>query len=361
MSLLKRGYINFILLFTAYIFIGWQIQDTIVELISPKNSTFPEEYFISKIEDSRFAKGAIGTVNVRGESTNRPLNLKGGILLSFQRFLFQSVHQDNQLRPIIFNIKEFNVSENLQPDGTVKGDIKLTVSFEIIKNSQRIILVEYNGGSKYTRSANNLKVLEPALSRTVINSIQYFNKWINLEINTNEKLADRLVINIKDFESSVKNDTVYYSRTRKLVWSDFKSRSDLSSRFDAEIFPFFSFDQSGDLNMGVLSVQLVLKAYLVKSFSWVRASAQTSQTLNHEQRHFDLVKIVANNFKQKVLKANLNIHNYQGILTVEYLESLREMNRLQVKYDLETNHGTALFNQQKWNKLIDDDLRIIPE
>ena len=48
--------------------------------------------------------------------------------------------------------------------------------------------------------------------------------------------------------------------------------------------------------------------------------------------------------------------NYQGILSVEYLETLREMNRMQVQYDTETKHGVDQAAQKRWDELLDKEL-----
>ncbi|RYE23778.1 MAG: DUF922 domain-containing protein, partial [Sphingobacteriaceae bacterium] len=82
-------------------------------------------------------------------------------------------------------------------------------------------------------------------------------------------------------------------------------------------------------------------------------------TLNHEQRHFDLVKIAAKHFEQKLREATLPVTNYDGVLNVQFYESFREMNRLQKQYDAETEHGLNLVQQEIWNKRIDLDLNAL--
>jgi hypothetical protein len=179
----------------------------------------------------------------------------------------------------------------------------------------------------------------PVLANTFTNGLKYFDTWINREAATNEKLAQNVKVSFTDVEKESKDDTLWYSNNRPLAWKDFKSKTDASSRFAAELFAFFSFEERSEIKNGVVNIGLKLKIYMVRSFSWVKDFAQNSYTLNHEQRHFDIVKIAAERFKKKINNEKLTVENYQGIFSVEYLESLREMNRLQELYDGETSQA----------------------
>ena len=49
--------------------------------------------------------------------------------------------------------------------------------------------------------------------------------------------------------------------------------------------------------------------------------------------------------------------NFYGPINVEYLEALREANRMQKQYDGETKHGQDHIVQAQWNEQIDRELR----
>jgi hypothetical protein len=101
---------------------------------------------------------------------------------------------------------------------------------------------------------------------------------------------------------------------------------------------------------------ITLKTYVVRDASWVRAG-RDEYTLNHEQRHFDVVKLVVERFKQKIKPGNLTVEDYNSIIQHEYLESWREMTRLQDQYDSETGHGINHASQAAWNQRIDEELQ----
>ncbi len=321
----------------------------------------PKEFFIHEVFGSYDANQAIGTIVTNASASDshtvtRSVNFKNGSAGAINNFLKISLPVVSNLRPVNLHVKEFKISESQKAAGLVEGNVQISVEFELLRNGRLVKLVQYNGGSTYTRSIKNLAVIEPVLRKTVTQAMQYFNVWINREAATNEKLADKLRITFTDLARESGGDTLFYSKTRPLLLSDFTSAPDIKSRFAAEIFSFFSFEESSSVANSTVFVNLNVNAYLIKSFSWIKTFAADSYTLNHEQRHFDIVKIAAERFKENIKNQSLSIDNYEGVLSMEYLESLREMNRLQVQYDKETGHGTNPGMQAVWNQRIDAEL-----
>ena len=326
-----------------------------------KPQKFPfvaKEYYISKTLDRRDDKNGLGDVIIAGTSSSyskQTINFPGEANEVLSKFLGTGFQRKAELRPVVVSLKKLKITEK-QQDGLVVGAIEIVLLFELDKEIPEKLL-EYRGGSKYSRAVDQVSALETIMGNTLINSIKYFNTWMDSEANTNEKLARKLELRFSEVKSALESDTVFYSATRKLAWTDFASEPDRKSPFAAEIFPFFSFEQSSRVVDGTIHVSIVPKVYMVKSFSWVKDNARTHITLNHEQRHFDIVKIAAERFRQKISKEVLTVDNYQGILSVEYLQALREMNALQKEYDGETGHGTDMIIQQRWNSRIDSQLR----
>jgi hypothetical protein len=117
------------------------------------------------------------------------------------------------------------------------------------------------------------------------------------------------------------------------------------------------YEQNAEVVDGVIKLHLTLKAALPKSAAWVRSESRSNYTLNHEQRHFDIVKIAAERFKQKLTNSKLSPDDYEGIVNVTYLDAYREMTDLQKQYDNETRHGTDTAEQERWNAKIDKELK----
>ena len=105
----------------------------------------------------------------------------------------------------------------------------------------------------------------------------------------------------------------------------------------------------------MVHIIITMKVFVVRDASWVKAG-RDDYGLNHEQRHFDIVKLVAERFKQKIKPGNLTVADYNSIIQNQFLESWREMTRVQEQYDSETGHGLNQLAQADWNQRIDADL-----
>jgi hypothetical protein len=179
---------------------------------------------------------------------------------------------------------------------------------------------------------------------------------MNQQAGTNSKLAKAVKITFTDYSEKPEGDSIYYSVSRPLTWDDFQSKIP-NHRFDAEVFPTVGYNERKEVINSVINVGLEIKVCLPKSAAWVKDGNRNNYTLNHEQRHFDIVKIAAGHFKKKIDAENLTVSNYEGIINFEYLETYREMNSLQKQYDDETLHGADQSAQQRWNERIDQELK----
>lgn len=148
--------------------------------------------------------------------------------------------------------------------------------------------------------------------------------------------------------TSSSGDTVYYNAQRPLQLSDFIAPPHYRGNSGAVSFSSFAYEGSSRLLHDTLQVHLFLQVFFVKSASWVLPEMASAQTLLHEQLHFDITYLVATRFQQKILAMRLPADDYDSVIQYEYLESFREMNRVQDAYDNDTRHGTSSYAQQAW-------------
>jgi hypothetical protein len=153
------------------------------------------------------------------------------------------------------------------------------------------------------------------------------------------------------------SDTVFYTPSRILSWNDFLATPRATSRYAAEINPNFAYEGRSSVANGVVTVNLLLKVFMLKSGSWVRDVARNEYSLNHEQRHFEIAKIIAERFKRKIIPDSLTIEDYNSIIQYQFVETYREMSKLQEQYDGETNHGINQAAQARWNQWVDTELQ----
>lgn len=144
------------------------------------------------------------------------------------------------------------------------------------------------------------------------------------------------------------SDTLFYAPGRKLAWDDFRGKPPVTGPSGAVAYTSFSYEGSSSLRKDTLVITLQLQVFFVRSASWVRFDNHSDYALIHEQLHFDITRLVAERFKQKLKQTALNRDDYDSVIQYQYLQSFREMNRLQYAFDHETNHGTNPLAQARW-------------
>ncbi|HVI48303.1 MAG TPA: hypothetical protein VM802_25770 [Chitinophaga sp.] len=163
---------------------------------------------------------------------------------------------------------------------------------------------------------------------------------------------------------SSKSDTLFYSPARRLQWDDFHGHIPSSGSSAAVSYTSFAYEGSSHLVHDTLKITLSLQVFFVKSASWVRPDSRTTYALAHEQLHFDITRLIAERFKQKLLQTALNRDDYDSIIQYQYLQSFREMNRFQYAFDQDTRHGADPAAQARWRDKVNLGLKnkgVIPE
>ena len=324
---------------------------------NPREITLvPSGFYISSIFDERPGPDSIGTLlfSSNEKSVTHKIALQSGTFVGIAKILTNRVARDTSLKPLSIRIKECRIKEILSGSDRVIGEVNLILVFDLEKESGSVPLTQYKSTAKYTRPLSNLSIVEPTFRNVLINSIKFINNWINTQAPSNQKLAKGVKLSFHDYVEQ-HDDTVYYSASRPLIWDDFREKRS-EGKYAASVFPSFGYDQRTKIEDGIINVELAIKVFVIKSASWVGPGTRSNYNLNHEQKHFELVKLVAERFKKKLLAEKLTPDNYQGIINFEYLEFYREMNKVQQEYDEQTSHGTSSVIQEFWNRKINAEL-----
>lgn len=335
-----------------------------IDLQNPRQQIIPKEFYIAGIDDERNDLHSVGLITSGKSTTGKPVSnllvdVKGGTA-SIKNFIYNSIPANKNLRPVIVKLKDLSINETADATGKIKGQIKVSIQFGLQRGTEDFVLLgNYSGGSNYQRPAGPAQDVEPLLSKAISNSLTNMNTWMNNQADKNILLAKAVVLKFTDQTEQIDEDTVYYNVNRPLTWADFKERPLRGSRHGAEIFASFGYDEDVKFEKGIINLNLNIKVFAPKSACWVRYENATGYALNHEQRHFDIVKLVAEHFKEKIRAEKLTTYNYDGPINVEYLESLRELTRLQKQYDLETAHSLNASEQSQWNARIDKELQTL--
>lgn len=317
----------------------------------------PKEFYLAEVLDERSTTKAVALLITGNTKSTTPqgIDLQGGGLAAVKAYIAESLPRNPSLRPIQMRLKEYQVTETPGANGKIDGRVSISASFEVQREGQMLHLFEYKSGARYSRPAAQLGVVEPTLRKVLSESLRYLDLWVNQEAPHNEKLARNLKVTFSDYTRNTEEDTLFYDVNRPLQWSDFKGGSPRGG-FAASIFPFISNDIHAVVKNGTIYVDIQIKTYMVRSLSRSRADARNAYGLNHEQRHFDLVKLVTEHYKQRIRKAKLTLADYDSMIKYQYLEELWELDALQKKYDTETNHGLNATAQTRWNQKIEEEL-----
>jgi hypothetical protein len=325
-------------------------------LRSEKAGVTPTEFYIKNVVDERSDRSALADIYFAeaGKPASYPLDLQGGSFTALRAFILEAMPRNASARPVVVRLRECKIKETLSEKNLVNGQIQVAFDFDLEKTWGHVNLTRYAATARYSRTITNSAVIEPVLRQLLIGSMTYINNWMIREAPRNVKLAKGVNVSLSDYVEQ-DADTIYYQSSRPLVWDDFRD-TPRNSRFNAEVFPSFGYEQHTKIVNGIIHIDLSIKVYVIKSSSWVHPGRQNAYSLNHEQRHFDIVKIIGERFKQKIRSEKLTAENYEGIINVEYLEFFREMNKQQKAYDAETSHGSNQMMQEEWNRKIDKEL-----
>ena len=105
-----------------------------------------------------------------------------------------------------------------------------------------------------------------------------------------------------------------------------------------------------------VKVDAKIQAYFYPDESWYKPEQCNENTLQHEQLHFDITELFARKMRIQVEQATFS-NNVKAEINDIYLEVLADLEKLQERYDWETDFSRNLANQEKWNNRIADALK----
>ena len=322
----------------------------------------PREFYVARVLDARAARPPVAALLLPpvagkpGPLVKQLVDLPGGAATAFSDFVRQSVPRNAALRPVTVELTECRVTEAPAPGGAVEGRVVVALRFGWTREGQLLHLTDYRGAARYGRPAARPDAVAPVLRQALTDALLYFNAWINQQAPHSEKLATGLAVSFADYAGPAEADTVFYAPDRPLTWADFTA-APRAGGYAAAVFPSFSYSGRPEVVAGRLRLPLTFKVFVVRSSSWVGPGQRTAYNLNHEQRHFDLARLIVERYKRRVPADSLTLADYNSELQYQYIESYREMNRLQDQYDAETQHGRDAAAQARWNQRIDAELR----
>jgi|SRR5690348_1649482 len=162
-------------------------------------------------------------------------------------------------------------------------------------------------------------------------------------------------------KASANNDTIYYNFNRSLTWSDFRGKPDNNYFAGAVTASGFAFDSKMNFDGRNLYLDIGIYTFFTKHDSWHKPDITSAYHLLHEQHHFDITRIGAENFLEKLKKAHFTKDNYNRLLTSIFNKVYDENEAVQHQYDAETNHSINQQEQLEWNNKIAAEMQRLKE
>ncbi|UZD23810.1 hypothetical protein PBT90_10460 [Algoriphagus halophytocola] len=329
-------------------------QEYVLDLATTVSKMAERKYDFSDIIDAR-AEKAIGIV-YSDRRDKLPVSFESSmtrdLLIFYRQFYTASPSSAHQIQVKVYN---FDLKEIYQADSKLyRGNVQLSLGFFAEGNAKPVHLVDYNGSLEYRRSPGKLNNINEVVRNLFQKSWEFFDAWIQTQELNHRELAEEVILKVFDPIRPSSRDTVFYDPERPLTWEDFTDRPKPFSKNNATIFASFSIEGSGNMESGSIQQEVHVKAYMLPRQSWVKV--KSGYALNHEQMHFDLVRVVADRMVRKLRQLNLEPYLFAAKLNDLYLDAYREMNKVQEAYDSQTRHGLDENMQAKWNLIIQEAL-----
>ncbi|GAA4432716.1 hypothetical protein GCM10023091_05270 [Ravibacter arvi] len=311
-------------------------------------------YYLEKVEDARGDdQQTIGRVVVK--TRLQPLGLSEELSkISYDFWNYSLDRQKSGRLPVTVRIRKLLFSETRVSPGKVSGNSEIEVQFLGAKSEGLVPLTSFKSKSQYTRPESQT-VHDKFLQKMLSDALIYFDKWMTANRERNPVLARGIRLIIEDDNAPPKADTIFYDPKRPLRYDDFKA-APRAGRYAAMVFTSIAYEGASRMNDNMVEVTVRLKVYLVKSMSWMRPESRNPNVLRHEQLHFDIAKISAERFKDKLRQLELSVEDHDSEIQYLFLESYREMHQVQEDYDKETRHGLNGEMQKKWEDKVNAEL-----
>lgn len=153
------------------------------------------------------------------------------------------------------------------------------------------------------------------------------------------------------------SDTIYYEASKPLAWKDFKGNPDLKHFGGAVTASGYAFDADIKQEGKIIYLNIGVYVFFLKNESWRKPNINSDYHLLHEQRHFDITRLGAENFIKQLVKSSFTKDNYNDILNTVFDRTYNDNISLQDKYDIETQHSIKKDQQLMWNDKIAGEIK----
>jgi len=153
------------------------------------------------------------------------------------------------------------------------------------------------------------------------------------------------------------NDSFSWHENYKLSWKDYKGRPNTNIDAVALTASGITFSYSGTkVDNKQIAHNVLIEARFYPEKSWFKPENVNPHILSHEQLHFDITELYARKFRKRIAETNFTNNIFSEMNKINDKVN-QELDLVQNKYDIETNHSINPIMQKKWEEHIHNELK----
>ncbi len=317
-------------------------------------------FYLSNITDLRDDKSN-GQILASGKKET--ISFQNSISSDFLRMINSSMTFDSAGIPLDMAVSKFSFSET---GNALKRKVILNYSYKIarVRNGKRYELFDVSGSPEINVTGSYAGLYEKLIENSLQQTLSSFTEWINKNTDNPTLLREVKLVTeqLKSFAENERADTILWCPNQyRLAWTDFKGTS--NSDFSAQSNCMFSFSARPEPKNGILNLNIGLYACFTRNNSWVKEGMKADSLLLHEQLHFDICELYARKLRKKLLETEpqLDPLEYSKQITPIFNDIWEAYQKVQNKYDDETEHGLIREMQIRWINDVKYELELLDE
>jgi hypothetical protein len=161
-----------------------------------------------------------------------------------------------------------------------------------------------------------------------------------------------IFINLSGYSQA---EVIKWDKGIKIKWDDFKGKADINSPFAAMSAIGLHYKYTSWSNKKVYKINFQVYSSFNKIKSWSKGRLRTEWMLRHEQLHFDIGGLVSREFKKEAERRSYG-KNYKNEIRRIFNRYTLNLQKLQQKYDEQTQHSENKMKQKEWENLVHQEL-----
>lgn len=161
---------------------------------------------------------------------------------------------------------------------------------------------------------------------------------------------------VKYDTSLLSSSEIAYSN-KPITWNDFQGKPEKNVSNVAITYSGIKMRYEIKKTNNKVSATILLCPYMDISASWYKKEGHNDYILAHEQLHFDIVGIIAQQLFEAFLNSKFKVSIFQQEVKKLHQEYVDKLYKIQQQYDDETNHGINKSEQLFWNQKISEEIK----